>query len=129
VKVASQNLGLERPSVTFEDHSRARLESLTGVHERRPGVWSPGRAQQQALGSATSREAPADQPRWKDASVVDDDQIARLEERRQIGKRVMRDATRRPAQAQETRSTSFSRRLLRDEIGGEIEVELGDAHL
>jgi hypothetical protein len=70
------------------------------VHERFPRLGLFGdpvdAADEKALCGAAARESPAKQSRSEDARVVDDKQIAGLEQRRQILEAVIRNRARLP---------------------------------
>jgi hypothetical protein len=71
----------------------------------------------------------AEQARWKDACVVDDQQIPAPQKIGQLADRCMSEGSRVAMKMQQTRSGALSRRHLRDELWWEIEVELADIHV
>ena len=83
---------------------------------------------QQALDAPVAGDATAEQARGKDARVIDDEQIARTKEPRQIrhGRVCYRAAV--PAEMEEPGSRAFACRLLRDQLGRQIEVEIANVH-
>ena len=97
------------------------------MHQRVPGV-GVDLSKQQALDHAAAGIAVTDQACGDDARVVDDEQIARREERRQIGDVMVPPLTRRPVDDQQPRRAALGRRCLRDELGREVEREIREAH-
>ena len=89
-------------------------------------VCVPG--DQQTLDRSTGRDAPADQPRRKDAGVVHDEHVAFAEERRQISNRPVIDSPRVPAQQQQATGAAFGSRFLGDEAGRQMEIEVANVH-
>ena len=98
------------------------------MHERDPRVAARRRPDQKALGGAAAGQPDADQARREDARVVDDQQIAGAEQRRQVVEGEMRDAPARAIERHEPAAAARGRRLLRDQLVREIEIEVGDVH-
>jgi hypothetical protein len=91
-------------------------------------VW-PQTPDQQALDCAAARHPATEQPCRKHAGVVDDDEIAGAQE---SGKRGDVGVDNGPAvaiESQQARRAAVRRRLLRDQFGRKVEVELTDVHL
>ena len=65
---------------------------------------------------------------WKYARVVDDDQITRLQKRRQHGDLRMNGWTCAARQVQKTGAAPFGRRILRDELVWQLEIKIADEH-
>ena len=108
--VLAEHLGDEDVRRLAESRMRARLHLLARMHQRVPGV-GVDLSKQQALDRAAAGIATTDQARGDDTRVVDDEQIARREERWQVA-RCDDAATRAPA-----RSTTSSRDVPRSAGG------------
>jgi hypothetical protein len=131
-EVARQHLPGECPGRPLEPHQGARLQLLAGVHQRRPGLGlavlrAVVTGEQQALHRAAARHAVPEQPRREHARVVHDEQIAGPEEARKLLDGRVLDRAGRSPQDQEPRRAA-RRGVLRDELFGQIEIELGDEH-
>jgi hypothetical protein len=93
VEVTIEHLGHQHTSGTLKAHERPWFEFLAGVHEgardARAGIWGCGirlrTFEQQTLHGAATRHAVAEQARGEHAGVVDDEEIAATQNRRQIG--------------------------------------------
>ena len=138
VEVALEHLGHQHAGVALEPHERARLQLLPGVHQglchTRLGSADPAiraieparvrrRAQQQALDGAAARHAAAEQPRGEHARVVDDEQIARAQQRREIADGAVPARAGDAVEHQEPRGAA-RRGLLRDQLVRKVEVEI-----
>src|SRR5262249_45927248 len=71
----------------------------------------------------------AEQPRRKDTRVVDDQQIAWSQPIGQRANRRVMDGAALAIEVKKTGRRPLGRRLLRDEIGRQLEVELADVHV
>src|SRR5262245_20678009 len=107
---------------TFPDLGASRL----GIpNSQRPNVQT---ANQQTLNSAAALNAMTEQPRREHARVVQDQEIAATEVRRQlIEHRVLR-RLRRAIEHNETRATALGGRMVSNQLLGQFEVELVDVH-
>ena len=68
------------------------------------------------------------QPRGEYACVVDDEQIAPSQMRRQPIERRMLRLPGRAVEDDEPRAAALGRRMLRDQLLGKLEVEVADVH-
>ncbi len=66
--------------------------------------------------------------RRKDARIVEDKEVARREELRQLGKEMVGVGSRRARECEHPRCATRGGRMLRDELGWKIVVEVGDEH-
>ena len=120
----------------LEDDPRAAFQLLARMHERFPPLSrlvfaTAGRRRppdQQTLDRAAARHAPSEQAGGKDAGVVDHDEVARAEQRRQLGDPGVRDGTGRAGQVKQPSTAPIGDRLLRDQISGQVVVEVADVH-
>ena len=71
---------------------------------------------------------PAQQPRRDDARVVDDEQIPRAQQLRQLAEAVVAHAARGAAERHQPRRIALGERGLGDLRGGKLEVEVGQFH-
>ena len=119
---------------SVKDHARPRPQFLPGMHQRLPdhGVSRcripTDRPDQETLDRPAGRRAPAEQARRKNARVVDDNQIAGEQKpgkRRDVR---VREGAGGAAKTQKTRPGAGRRRLLGDQLGRKVEVELADVH-
>jgi hypothetical protein len=85
-------------------------------------------ADQQAFDRAAARIAAAQQARREDARVVDDDEVARVQESRQRADERMGERSARAVEAEQARAAANRGRLLGDQLGWEIEIEIADIH-
>ena len=85
-------------------------------------------AQQQALHRPAARHPAAEQTRGKHARVVDDDEVARGEKVGQRREPSMCNGAGRAIQVKEPRRAPIGGRLLRDQAGRQVEVEIADVH-
>jgi hypothetical protein len=72
--------------------------------------------------------APAIQPGWKHAGIVEDDEIAGLQKVGEFTKQGVRIAAAGSLQAQHAGAVAGGEGLLGDEFDGKVEVEIGDLH-
>jgi len=91
--------------------------------------FSGGAADQQTLDDTAARDAAAKEPRRKHPRVVHDDEVAGAQQLRQVRDRPVLDRTAAAVEAQQTGRAALRDRLLRDELGRQIEVEVADEHL
>ena len=122
-----ENLPVEDPR-TLKDNARSRFQLLAWVHEGFPRVAS-GVANEQTLHGAAGRYTPAEEPRRKDARVVDDEHIAGFEKLRECGDGSMAHGTACAIERKHPRGASLWRGLLRDQFSGQIEVEIANVHV
>ena len=106
-------------SVLFCGQFRAVLSAAT------PESWVLG--QQEAFHGSATWNAVAKQPRREDARVVDDKQVAGAKKRGQIRDRAMTDGARGAVEDEQPRRAARCR-ILRDQIVGKLEIEVGDVH-
>lgn len=98
---------------------------MLGIGDRGLGILvSRNPAQQEAFDSAAAWHAPADQPRRKYASVVEHEQIARTQMVAQPGKRRVLDRASAARKDEEPRLPALGRRMLRDQIRRQLEIEI-----
>ena len=83
---------------------------------------------EQALDRAAARQPVAQQSRGSTARVVDDHKVTRKEEIRQRCNECVAEMTARAIEQQQTRAAALWSRILGDELGREIEIELADIH-
>ena len=127
VEPAGEHLPAQPAPAALEDDARAGAKPLPGMHE---GVPAPvaARGQEQALDRSPARHPPAQQPRGDHPRVVDDEQIARREEGGKRPDGVVPEAAGGPVEDEQAGRLALGRRGLGDSVGGEVEVEVGDAH-
>jgi hypothetical protein len=126
VKAARQHLPVNRPRAV-ELHLGAAPQLLAGVHQRFPPIGVEA-FDQDALDGAAARHAPADQPRGEHARVVDDEEVAGAQPLWKHRHDRVCEAARFAIQNEQPRGPPFGRRLLRDQIGRQVEVEVRDIH-
>ena len=120
-----------------EDEGLAGLDLAAGADERGPLVRGELLGEQDfdaagGCGRARLRvqaEAMGEEPRGKDAGVVEDEEVAVAQMRGEIGEEVIFNRAGRAVDSQHAAGATDLRRSLGDEFFGEIEVEVGDAHL
>lgn len=83
---------------------------------------------EQALDRAAARQPVAQQSRGKHPRVVDDHKVTRQEQIRQRCDEYVAEMTGRAIEQQQTRAAALWSRILGDELGREIEIELADIH-
>jgi len=91
---------------------------------RRPGL-RPGPLQEQDLG-VPALTAPAPQAGGEDAAAVDDEQVARAEQVRQVAEPPVGGGAGQAVQNEEAGRGAVGHRLLRDQPGGKLVVEVVD---
>ena len=84
--------------------------------------------QQKALDSAATGKTMPSQPRWKDAGVVQHDEVAAGKKAVERRASAMSDAARLAVQHHQPRPCPLGRRMLRDQLGREIEIEIRYEH-
>ena len=82
-----------------------------------------GRAGLRARAGAGGEEA-----RGQDAGVVENEEIAGLEELREVGEEVVAECSGGAVEDQHTAGAALGGRVLGDEFGGKIVMEVGDEH-
>jgi hypothetical protein len=91
------------------------------------GAGRAQRTEEEAFDDAAAWDAVAEQARCEDARVVDDEEIAAAEVRRQIADGRVMERWRLPIEDEQARRTAGCS-LLRDQILRELEGEVGDVH-
>ena len=109
----------------MRDPSRSRWPGCTSAIQVSGSAGGPD---QETLGGAAAGQPRPDQPRRKHARVVDDEQIAGAKQRGKIGEVEMRDAAAGAIDRHEPAGAARRRRLLRDQLSGQIEIEIGNVH-
>src|SRR4029434_1191565 len=84
--------------------------------------------QEETLDCAATGDAAAEQPGRKHARVVDDQQIAPLEDIDEMSERGVLASAGLPPQHERARLPAHGGRVLRDQPGREIEIEIADIH-
>ncbi len=84
--------------------------------------------QQEDLDPAAARLAAAEEPGRVDAAVVDHEEVAGPQPRRQVGNVPVGDPAGGPLEDQQTRGPALGRRRLRNLLGRQGKVEVGDEH-
>jgi hypothetical protein len=87
VEVSRQYLAMQTKAVALEEHAGAWFQFLTRMHQTFPGFASvkelgvvPGEfAKQKTLDGTPARNAAPNQARWKHTSVVEHEQVARVQ--------------------------------------------------
>src|SRR5262249_9816710 len=79
--------------------------------------------QEQALPLAPGLLPPPDDPGGQDAGVVQDQQVARIEQVGQVAEVVMANLTRRSVHDEQARGVAFRGRLLGDQVRGQVVIE------
>jgi hypothetical protein len=105
----------------------AGLHLLARVHQRLPTVVVQP-PQQQALDLPAGGVAMADQARRHDARVVQREKVAGSEQVGQVGNHAVGPRAPRAIDDEQARAAPDRRRLLRDQVLGQVEVEIGEAH-
>jgi hypothetical protein len=112
----------------------AGTEALAGVHQRLPDLekGSPDPfldpADQQTFDGTAARLAAPQQPRREDARVVHDKDVAVPQQTGKITDELMLHASAVAVEAEQACSRAIGGRLLRNQFGGEIEIEVADVH-
>ena len=100
-----------------------------GVREDLPQPRRLIDPQKQSLPLPAGGGAPADEPGGHHPRVVDDDEVARREDLRQIADAAVMQRARRPVHDEQPRRGPVGERLLGDEVGGQVVVvEIGVGH-
>jgi hypothetical protein len=94
------------------------------------GMWPilAMRLHEQALQPPASGMPVSQQPRRKDTGVVDDEDVAGPEPRRQIGHRAERGRALLTVEDEQPRRAADRGRMLRHGVGGQVVIELVNAH-
>jgi hypothetical protein len=132
-EAALEHFSRQRPALAFEANPCPLAQLLTRVNEGVPqlSAWAAfvdaSPSEQQTLDRTAGGQAPSEQARGEHARVVHDEQIARPQ---MAGERVYCTVPHAPAGALEDHQPRLAARRgsLRDELLGQIEVELGDEH-
>jgi hypothetical protein len=97
------------------------------MHERGPvlGIES---LEQHDLDASAARHTRPEQPRRKDLRVVDHEDVAGAQPRRQIGNMLMRDRAGSPIEHEQTRSAALGGWRLRDQGFRQLEIEIRNQH-
>ena len=69
-----------------------------------------------------------DEPGWKHARVVDDEEVAGLQDVNDVLEHCVLDRAGGAIQHEQSRPPAFGRRLLSDELIRKSEIEVGDVH-
>ncbi len=77
---------------------------------------------------AAARFLAPPQPGRNDPGIVEDQQIARAQQIRQVPKAAIGNCARRPIQMQQPAGRPLGNRVLGDELRREIETEVGSTH-
>ena len=140
---AGEDLGLQFVTVT-EEEAFPDLNLAAGAHQAFPIVGMRGKlARQQNFDAAvkeisgrgivradrvgTGALAAAIEPRWKYAGVVEDQQVARPQQVREITEHAVGMAAS-SLQVEHTGSIAGGEGFLGNEVVGEVEVEVGNQH-
>jgi hypothetical protein len=140
---AFEDLRVQR-TLAFKHHPGARFQFLPRVNQRlpesggrsgdggasvpTPSLLCPQSADEQALHGAAAGHTTPDETRRKHPCVVDDDDIAGLQQLGKLADCRMRDRPGRSFEVQQSRGAALGGRFLRDQVGGKIEVEVADVH-
>ena len=127
VMVTGEHLQLQPVAAGFECRPRSDLQLLSGMDERIPAFAVQPR-QQQTLDGAAARRAAAEQPRRHHARVVDDEHVARLQQRVQIRNAMVRALPGGAVEPEQARRVPDRRRFLGDKLGWKLVVEVRQAH-
>jgi len=73
-------------------------------------------------------DAGGEEARWQDAGVVENEEIAGLEELREIGEEVVAECSGGAVEDEHTAGAALGGRVLGDEFGGQVVMEVGDEH-
>ncbi len=68
------------------------------------------------------------EPRREDARVVEDEEVAGCEELRELGEEMVGECAGIAREREHAAGSACGRRMLRDELGRKIVVEVGDEH-
>ena len=127
VEMPLENLTVQHMRGAAEHDSRAGLELLPGMHERIPTSFAEI-GKQKAFDGPAARHARAEQPGRKHFRVVDDEEIASRRNSGRSADACVFDLTRAFMQHEQPRRAALGRRRLRDQVGGQIEIEIRNVH-
>src|SRR5262249_22020494 len=127
-KASLENLAVQRVT-SLEQDARTRLQLLARMHERLPVIGVGRSRDEQALDHSAAGHPTAEQARRKNARVVDDYEVARVKKIGKRGDRRVADGSRCPREVKQARTAALRGRLLCNELGWKIEVELADVHV
>jgi hypothetical protein len=122
--MALDDLRVQHVPAAAKHHLCAGLQLLSGMHERFPAAFSLKIRKEQALNRAAGRIARADQSRWKDFRVVNDEQITLAEELCKPRDAGVLDCTCCFVKDKQPGGGALRLRRLRDEFGRQIEAEI-----
>ena len=122
-----EDLGLEHHAVPLEPHAATGAQLLPGMHQRVPAILVEA-PEQQALHLAAARRAVPVQARRKHARVVHDHQVAGREQVWQIARVRACDRAARAVDDHQAGRRALGCRVLSDELGRQVEIEIRDAH-
>jgi hypothetical protein len=118
-----QHLAMKLTPLSLEPHARTDPQLLPRMHQGIPPfAVEPG--QQQALDRAAGGYAMAEQSGRKYAGVVDDEQIARPQQIRQIGDASVPKLMTLAVDQQEPSGFAVISRRLRDQLGRKVEIKI-----
>ena len=110
--------------VVVQPYLGTRVELAARTHQRAELVWICGFWEEvEHLGSSSSSRL-AEKPSGQDAASVDDQQVAFLQMRRKGGELTVRQRARLAAHDEESRGIPVWERGLRDQVGGQVKVEV-----
>jgi thioredoxin reductase len=127
-KAARQDLAVDFPTAARENHPRTFLEPLSGVNQSFPDTIALA-AQQKTLRGAAARQPLPKEASGKHLRVVHNEKIARVQLFGETTELRMVDGAAGARHDHEPRFSAMWRRLLRDQLIGKIETELGDVHI
>ena len=146
---ACEDLGLQFIGVQFiliaEKEAFADSDLAAGTNQALPVVGIDGELAGQKNFDAAVKEiasgriaranrlgasafAAAEEPRWKDAGVVENDEIAGLQKVRKFTEQAIRIIAAGSLQAQHAGAVAGGEGFLGDEFAGKVEVEIGNPH-
>ena len=128
VEVHPHDFRIQAVLAGSEQHPRTFPKSLARMHEGHPFIAVPGRAHEEAFRRPATGQALTDEPRRKDARVVDHEQVAGPQQRRQVGELVMPHISARAVECEQPRGAPLYRGILGNQLVGQVEVEVGDVH-
>jgi hypothetical protein len=125
---ARQDLGLEFILIA-EEEAFADSNFATGTNQTLPIVGiSCELTSEKDFDAAASGFAASEESRWKDAGIVEDDEIAGLQKVREFPEQAIGMSAAGALQVQHAGAVAGGERFLRDEFDGKVEVEIGDLH-
>jgi hypothetical protein len=104
----------------------ARAAPPAGPHERAPAALGEGRREQELDRSPAG--VPRQDPGRDDARVVDDQTVARPQERRELRERTVLEGRARAVDQEEPGGAAHAARRLGDQLRREVVVELREIH-